>query len=122
MYKITEIMMAEFRLTQFRVGNLGSTITQGRCYRPHEHTYPFYSPLDCVQDYPDEMVPEPIWILLKQETVSGSGMNWAICKSAPWPSILPLSFLQAGCPSCHPANSVKPLKATTDHRKWRKLI
>ena len=26
---------------------------------------------------------EPIWILLKQETVSGSGISWAICKSAP---------------------------------------
>ena len=24
-----------------------------------------------------------IWILLKQETVSGSGISWAICKSAP---------------------------------------
>ena len=24
----------------------------------------------------------PIWILLKQETVSGSGISWAICKSA----------------------------------------
>jgi len=26
---------------------------------------------------------KPIWILLKQETVSGSGINWAICKSVP---------------------------------------
>ena len=26
---------------------------------------------------------KPIWILLKQETVSGSGICWAICKSAP---------------------------------------
>jgi len=26
---------------------------------------------------------EPIWILLKQKTVSGSGISWAICKSAP---------------------------------------
>jgi len=26
-------------------------------------------------------------------------------------SIQPLSFLQAGCPSCHPTNSVKALKA-----------
>ena len=26
---------------------------------------------------------KPIWILLKQETVSGSGSSWAICKSAP---------------------------------------
>jgi len=24
-----------------------------------------------------------IWILLEQETVSGSGISWAICKSAP---------------------------------------
>ena len=26
---------------------------------------------------------KPIWILLKQETVSGSGISWAACKSAP---------------------------------------
>ena len=28
---------------------------------------------------------EPIWILLKEETVSGSGISWAICKSVPRP-------------------------------------
>jgi len=28
-------------------------------------------------------------------------------------STLPLSFLQAGCPSCRPTNSVKALKAIT---------
>ena len=26
---------------------------------------------------------KPTWILLKQETVSGSGISWTICKSAP---------------------------------------
>jgi len=26
---------------------------------------------------------KPIWILLKQETVSGSGVSWAVRKSAP---------------------------------------
>ena len=26
---------------------------------------------------------KPVWILLKQETMSGSGISWAICKSAP---------------------------------------
>ena len=26
---------------------------------------------------------KPIWILLKQEAMSGSGISWAICKSAP---------------------------------------
>jgi len=48
----------------------------------HTHIHPFYGPLDFVQDYPVESVPEPILILLKQETVGGSGFNWAICKSA----------------------------------------
>jgi len=28
---------------------------------------------------------KPNWILLKQDTVSGSGIIWAICKSAPHP-------------------------------------
>jgi len=57
---------------------------------------------------------KPIWILLKQETVSGSGINWAICKSVPRSRQIttpPLSFLQAGCPSCRPTNSIKALKA-----------
>ena len=53
---------------------------------------------------------------MKQETVSGSGISWALCKSAPrsWQITMPAphhSFLQAGCPSCHPNNSVKALKA-----------
>ena len=60
---------------------------------------------------------KPIWILLEQETVSGSGISWAICKSAPrsrqitMPTLHHSGFLQAGCPSCRPTNSVKALKA-----------
>ena len=60
---------------------------------------------------------KPMWILLKQETVSGSGISWAICKPAPGSrqknhaSTPALSFLQAGCPSCRPTNSIKALKA-----------
>jgi len=50
-----------------------------------QQTHSFYVPLDFVQNYPGEPVPEPIWILLKQETVSGSGISWAICKSSPRP-------------------------------------
>jgi len=54
--------------------------------------------------------------LLKQETVSGSGISWAICKSAPRPKQITMpayhhSFLQAEFPSCRPTNSVKALKA-----------
>ena len=49
---------------------------------------------------------KPVWILLKQETVSG--ISWAICKSAPCsrqittPAPHRSVFLQAGCPSCYP--------------------
>jgi len=42
------------------------------------------------------------------------------------PAPPPLSFLQAGCPSCHPSNSVKALKAnkhsTADTIKQHKLL
>ena len=51
---------------------------------------------------------KPIWILLKQETVRGSGISWDICKSAPrsrqitMPAPHHSVFLQAGCPSRKP--------------------
>ena len=59
---------------------------------------------------------KPIWILLKQETASGSGISWAICKSAHRSRQITTpanaQFLQAGCLSCRPTNSVKALKST----------
>ena len=54
----------------------------------HSHAHTFHGPLDFVRDYPVELVPEPIWILLEQETVSGSGISWAICTSAPHPRLI----------------------------------
>jgi len=65
--------------------------------------------LDFVRDYPGELAPETYnqqgktnLDLLEQETVSGSGISWAISKSAPHPRHItkPAShhsvFLQAG--------------------------
>ena len=52
------------------------------------------------------------------ETVSGSGISWAICKSAPCSRQITMPtphhsvFLQAGCPSCRPTNSIKAPKGT----------
>jgi len=63
--------------------------------------------------------------LEKQETVSGSGISWAICKSAPCSRQIATpvphqSVLQAVCPSCRPTNSVKALKAAiTAHKEQR---
>ena len=50
----------------------------------HTHTHPFNGPLSGttqVRWYQSRKV-KPVWILLKQETASGSGISWAICKSA----------------------------------------
>jgi len=47
-----------------------------------QQQYTFNGPFYC--DYPGDPVKvKPIWILLKQQTVSGSGISWAICMSAP---------------------------------------
>jgi len=57
---------------------------------------------------------KPIWILLKQETVSGSGISWAVCKSALRSTdnhASTPSHHSVFCPSCCPTNSVKVLKA-----------
>ena len=87
----------------------------------HAHAHTFYGPLDFLQDYPrwaGTRKVKPIWILLKQETVSGIGISWAICKSVPrsWqittPAPRPLSLSQTGCPSCHATKIVKARKAT----------
>jgi len=60
---------------------------------------------------------KPLWILLKQEIMDGSGISWTICKSfAPHsrqittPVPPSLNFLRAGCSSWCPTNSVKDLK------------
>jgi len=57
-----------------------------------------------------------------KETVNGSGISWAICKSAPHSRQITTAahhsvFLQAGCPSCCPTNSIKALKAVTQFHK-----
>jgi len=54
--------------------------------RTHTHTHtPIYLTALCpgLPGWAGTRKVKPIWILLKQETVSGSGIRWAICKSAP---------------------------------------
>ena len=93
-------------------------------YNPLMLFYPLYSlPLLAIHTHLTALFPglprwastrkvKPIWILLKQETVSGSGISWAICNSTPCsrqtttPAPHHSVFLQAGCPSCRPTNSI----------------
>ena len=62
---------------------------------------------------------KPIWILLKQETVSGSGISWDICKSAP-------RSRQIITPAPHHSVFYKPdaLPATqpTTSKHWRQKL
>ena len=47
------------------------------------HTRTFNGPFSGSTQVSRYQKGKPIWILLEQETVSGSGISWAICKSAP---------------------------------------
>ena len=46
------------------------------------HTHPFNGPFPRLPGWAGTRKVKTIWILLKQETVSGSGISWVICKSA----------------------------------------
>ena len=47
----------------------------------HAHTHTHLTAL--CPGLPGTRKVKPIWILLEQETVSGSGISWTMCKSAP---------------------------------------
>jgi len=47
------------------------------------HTQPFNGLFPGLPRWAGTRKAKPIWILLEQETVSGSGISWATCKSAP---------------------------------------
>ena len=49
----------------------------------YRHTHPFNGPFSGTTQVSQYQKGKKNWILLKQETVSGSGISWAICKSAP---------------------------------------
>ena len=70
----------------------------------HTYIHPFNGPLSGTTRVSRYQKGKTIWILQKQEAVSGSGISWAVCKSAPHsrqittPAPHHLVFLQAGCP------------------------
>ena len=48
----------------------------------HTHTHTFSDPLSRTTRVSRHQKGKPIWIFVKQETESGSGISWAICKPA----------------------------------------
>jgi len=87
-----------------------------KCSTQYTHT-PIYRPF--VRDYPGKLVPESKTSLDFTEA-RDSEWQWhqlghmQVCISLQadnYTSTPPLNFLQAGCPSCHPTNNIKALKA-----------
>jgi len=80
------------------------------------HTCTFNGPFPGLSGWAGTRKVKPIWILLKQETVNGSGISWTICKSAPrsrqitTPALHHSVFYRPGCPFCLP---------TTGSKHWR---
>ena len=89
----------------------------------HTHTHPFNGPFSGTTqvsryqkgktnlDFTEARDSEWQWHQLGHMQVSTS------LQTDNHASTPPLSFLQAGCPSCHPTNSVKALKAIALHHK-----
>jgi len=77
------ITAISYKQTQLAVQSERFHIRRSACKHTHTHTHPCNGPLSGLPRWAGTRKVKPIWILLKQETVSGSVINWAICKSAP---------------------------------------
>ena len=81
------------------------------------HTHTFNGPFPGLPRWAGTRKVKPIWILLKQESEwrwyqLGHMQVCTLLQTDNHASTPPLRvFLQAGCPSCRPTNSVKALKA-----------
>ena len=96
----------------------------------YTHTHPFNGPFPGLPRWAGTRKVKPIWILLKQETVSGSGsISWVICKSAsrskqitmPTPHYS-LFYRPDALPAAQPTASkhwrhkiIKPVRANNSH-------
>jgi len=96
----------------------------GSVNHTHTHTHPFNGPFSGTTQVSRYQNGKTNLDFTEEQTVSGSGISWAICKSAPRSRQITTpathhSFLQAGCPSCRPSNSVKALKAKSVNQRLK---
>ena len=84
-------------------------------WKVNTHTHPFNGPFPGLPRWAGTRKVKPVWILLKQETVSGSGISRAVCKSTPRFRQITMpapttQFFTGQMPFLRPTNSVKALK------------
>ena len=86
-------------------------------------THTFNGPLSGLPGWAGTRKVKPVWILLKQETMSGSGISWAICKPAPHSRQITMPaphhsvFYRPDALPVTQKNSVKALKAHCSREK-----
>jgi len=73
------MVLATFTLFYFRHADVH---TSEIIIIKQQQQHPFNGPLSGTTRVSRYQKVKAIWILLKQETVSGSGISWAVCKSA----------------------------------------
>ena len=78
-----QLHLSYFAYTGYRLSHASNTNWQLTHTQRETHTHPFNGPLSGTTRVSRYQKGKPIWILLKQETVSGSGISWANSKSAP---------------------------------------
>jgi len=85
----------------------------------YTHTHPFNSPFSGTTQVSRYQKGKQIWIILEQETVSGSGISWVICKSAPCSG-------QTTMPAPHHSAFYRPdalpVAQPTESKHWRHEI
>jgi len=82
----------------------------------HTHLTALFPGLPTVPRWAGTRKVEPIYILLEQETVSGSGISWAICKSAPCSRQI---TMPAPCHSVFYKPDALPAVQPTASKHWR---
>jgi len=90
------------------------------CCTKLQQQHPFNGPLSRTPRVSQYQERKTNLDLPKQETVSGSGISWAVCKSAPRSRQINMpaphhSVFYRGCPFCRPTNSVKAPKAVQNY-------
>jgi len=115
-------------LVAHRMGSRGIKILPKRNNTP-AHIHPFNGPSSRTTWVSRYQKGKTIRISLKQETVSGSGISWAICKSTPRPDRQlcqhpPLSFFTGGMPFLLPNQQCQNTEGNVPKRnkaqnKWK---
>ena len=68
---------ATFSTEGHHISNVTRTTMLHLFCRMTNHTHPFNGPFSGTTGWAGTRKVKPVWILLKQETVSGSGISWA---------------------------------------------